>query len=61
MSDFKAPTMLQLALEVAQRLDRIRALSLAMAEDDGLWFEAQTAPEAYLQQELRRLMREIEE
>jgi len=25
------------------------------AWDDGLWFIAQTAPEAYLQQELRRL------
>ena len=25
------------------------------AEDGGLWFEATTAPEAYLQQELRRL------
>jgi len=25
------------------------------AEDNGLWFDAQTAPEAYLQQELRKL------
>ncbi len=25
-------------------------------EDEGLWFEAQTAPEAYLQQELKRLI-----
>ena len=25
------------------------------AEDEGLWFHAITAPEAYLQQELRRL------
>lgn len=25
------------------------------ASDEGLWFEARTAPEAYLQQELRRL------
>jgi len=30
------------------------------AEDDGLWFDAQTAPEAYLQQELRRLHAVIE-
>lgn len=30
------------------------------AEDDGLWFVAQTAPEAYLQQELRRLHTAIE-
>ena len=30
------------------------------AEDEGLWFEAQTAPEAYLQQELRRLHAAVE-
>ena len=29
-------------------------------EDEGLWFMAETAPEAYLQQELRRLHAEIE-
>ena len=31
------------------------------AEDEGLWFIARTAPEAYLQQELRRLHQVIEE
>ena len=30
------------------------------AEDEGLWFLSATAPEAYLQQELRRLHTEIE-
>jgi len=30
------------------------------AIDDGLWFDAQTAPEAYLQQELRRLHAAVE-
>ena len=30
------------------------------AEDEGLWFMAATAPEAYLQQELRRLHAAIE-
>ena len=30
------------------------------AEDDGLWFKAQYATEAYLQQELRRLHTLIE-
>lgn len=30
------------------------------AEDDGLWFRAQTASEAYLQQELRRLHAVVE-
>lgn len=41
-------------------LTRIRALVSAQAEDDGLWFEAKTAPEAYLQQELRMLHELIE-
>ena len=31
------------------------------AEDEGLWFRAQTAPEAYLQQALRDLHTVIEE
>jgi hypothetical protein len=31
------------------------------AKDDGLWFIARTAPEAYLQQELRLLHALIEE
>jgi hypothetical protein len=30
------------------------------AEDEGLWFVAQTAPESYLQQELRRLHAAVE-
>ena len=30
------------------------------AEDDGLWFDPVTAPEAYLQQELRKLHEAIE-
>lgn len=36
------------------------ALVHKQAEDEGLWFIAQTAPEAYLQQELRRLHGAIE-
>ena len=31
------------------------------AEDEALWFVAQTAPEAYLQQALRRLHAAVEE
>lgn len=31
------------------------------AEDEGLWFDAQTAPEAYLQLELRRLHSAVED
>lgn len=41
-------------------LNEIQLLVDAQAEDDGLWFEAQTAPEAYLQQELRKLHTLIE-
>ena len=45
-------------------LEETIAVQLAMvhrqAEDDGLWFVAQTAPEGYLQQELRRLHSAIE-
>ena len=38
----------------------IQKLVDEQAEDEGLWFHAETAPEAYLQQELRRLHRVIE-
>lgn len=41
-------------------LSAIQALVDKQAEDEGLWFVAETAPEAYLQQELRRLHAEIE-
>lgn len=45
-------------------LEETIAVQLALvhkqAEDEGLWFIAQTAPEAYLQQELRRLHGAIE-
>lgn len=37
------------------RIAELCALVDKQAEDDGLWFVAVTAPEAYLQQELRRL------
>ena len=31
------------------------------SKDEGLWFNAKTAPEAYLQQELRKLHERIED
>jgi len=40
--------------------DKALAIVLAQAKDEGLWFKAQTAPEAYLQQELRRLHAAVE-
>lgn len=41
-------------------LDDIRALVDAQAEDEGLWFRAERAPEAYLQRALRELHALIE-
>ena len=44
--------------DVDRRLERLRRAEKVVAdqiEDEGLWFEAETAPEAYLQAELRRL------
>ena len=41
--------------ERERALAAIRALVDEQAEDEGLWFQARTAPEAYLQQELGRL------
>ena len=41
--------------------DELQELVNKQAEDEGLWFIAQTAPEAYLQQELRKLHAAIEE
>ena len=44
-----------------KRIDAAREIVDEQAEDDGLWFVARTMPEAYLQQELRRLHAAIEE
>ena len=41
--------------------DRVaKAIVDEQAEDEGLWFEARTAPEAYLQAALRRLHGAVE-
>jgi len=41
-------------------MNKILEKVLEQTEDEGLWFEAKTAPEAYLQSELRELHRIIE-
>jgi hypothetical protein len=46
---------------VNDHLAKIRKLVDEQANNEMIWFIAQTAPEAYLQQELRRLHRVIEE
>ena len=48
-------------LRVARAWHAAKNLVDSQAEDDGLWFVAQTAPEAYLQQELRKLHAAIEQ
>lgn len=40
---------------------KVRAIVHEQAEDEGLWFVAETASEAYLQQELRKLHAAIED
>ncbi len=45
--------LLEVAIEVQMLVD-------AQAENEGLWFMAKTAPEAYLQQELRKLHAKVE-
>ena len=46
--------------KLADRLATIQDIVNEQAEDEGLWFEAETAPEAYVQRELRRLHEIIE-
>ena len=48
------------AAGMKKQRDRIQAIVDQQAEDEGLWFMAQTAPEAYLQEQLRLLHRVIE-
>lgn len=43
-----------------ERMSEVEELVVTQAEDEGLWFEAETAPEAYLQEALRKLHRLIE-
>ena len=43
-----------------ERLTEAKEVIKVQAEDEGLWFLAKTAPEGYLQQELRRLHAIIE-
>jgi len=47
--------------KLRQQLAAIKVVVAAQADDDGLWFEAGTCAEAYLQQALRRLHAVIEE
>lgn len=47
-------------MDTQKRLEEIRTLVSAQADDPGLWFKAVTAPEAYVQQELRKLHALIE-
>ena len=46
--------------ETADELEKIKSLVDEQANDEGLWFAAETAAEAYLQSALRRLHEAIE-
>jgi len=48
-------------MDCKEQLSKIKALANEQAEDEGLWFIAITAPEAYLQHELRKLHRAIDD
>lgn len=43
------------------KINRIKAIVTEQAKDEGLWFNAKFATEAYLQKELRRLHQVIED
>lgn len=58
--DCGAPSVAYVLLADAQAVRRAAAIVDEQAEDDGLWFVAETAPEAYLQAALRRLHEAVE-
>lgn len=64
MSPVDGARMTQPALDIAHRrgmlLLALRVIVEEQAHDDGLWFIAEHAAEAYLQQALRRLHAAIE-
>ena len=47
-------------IDAARKYANLRTVVDNQAKDEGLWFVASTAPEAYLQQGLRRLHAAIE-
>ncbi len=53
-------TAIRIITTLKAQLERLQKIVDTQAEDEGLWFQAQTAPEAYLQQELRKLHADIE-
>lgn len=55
-----APHDLRLALDVIEAAKLAKTLTDSQAEDDGLWFVAQTITEAYLQAALRSLAAAVE-
>lgn len=47
--------------QLRARLSTLKELVEEQANDAGLWFDAETAPEAYVQRELRRLHSAVED
>lgn len=52
--------MQQTIQEYRRQIVKLQTIVDEQAKDEGLWFIAETAPEAYLQAELRRLHAAIE-
>ena len=46
--------------DLKDHLKAVKELVAKQAEDEGLWFEAKTAPEAHLQESLRALHKAVE-
>lgn len=57
---FKTMTKDEIIEALQMRIKALEDLAAEQAEDEGLWFIAETASEAYLQQGLRRLHHAIE-
>jgi len=59
--DYGPPGWVEYIEQLEQRIAHIRAVVNEQANDGGLWFVAETAAEGYLQQELRKLHKAVEE
>ena len=53
--DYLDMTALAYAAQWGKQIDVLRNIASLQAKDAGLWFRAETAPEAYLQRTLRKL------
>lgn len=57
---YAAPELLEACEAMLAVLKSVQSLVNEQADDDGIWFAPERAPEAYLQKAMRRLHRRIE-